>query len=204
LNQAKVYITHFPVRSYLEAQILSKESTWNITEYIRRVGAKGASADEISRDLILPPSLVYQTLKELYRLEYVFVYPREKRARTERKKRYVYDWGWGKYGVDREFADALALDGVLHVVNEILKESLLRALSEVQSICTERKELNRFIPTVGDTSLCPRCNRNHEAMEFFYAVILKAVDEFIGRSPEFHDFLLRFGYAKQSLQAIRE
>src|SRR5713226_2408392 len=75
---ARTYLTHFPVQSYLEADVLSKESTWNILEYARRAVARGVTAEEMSKALNLPASVVYSTLKELRRLGFVFIYPREK------------------------------------------------------------------------------------------------------------------------------
>ena len=103
-------MTHFPVKSYIEADILSKESTWRIMDRIRQAGAKGITAEEITQQEQIPVSIVYTTLKELYRLEYVFLYPRQKKEKGERKKRFVCERGsWGKYGIDKEF-DAIIIE----------------------------------------------------------------------------------------------
>ena len=109
--------------------------------HIREVGARGISADEISKDLNLPASIVYSTLKELRRLDFVFIYPREKRPRNERKKRYVCERGtWGKYGIESHFSDALTFSGEIETINEKLKENLLEIFANVHSDFSTRKE----------------------------------------------------------------
>lgn len=80
VKNIKAYMTHFPVKSYIEADILSKETTWRIMDYIRQAGAHGITAEDIIGKEKIPASVVYSTLKELYRLEYVFLYPREKKG----------------------------------------------------------------------------------------------------------------------------
>jgi hypothetical protein len=194
---AKTYLTHFPVRSYLEADVLSKESTWKIMQHIRRAGARGSSADEISKDLNLPPSIVYSTLKELRRLDFIFTYPREKRLRNERKKRYVCERAtWGKYGIDTHFLEALVLGGEIEMINERLKGDLLGIFAEIHNDFSRKKELRAFLPISSESNICPKCNRSHEAMEFFYAIILRAIDSFIAESSEFNHFLAERGYSK--------
>ena len=195
-SRERGYLTHFPVCSYLEAQILSKDTTWEILEYVKFAGARGTSASEVSKDLSLPPSVVYSTLKELCRLGYIFIYPREKRPRGERKKKYVYEKiVGGKFGINKEFAGALELEGELKLVVETLKEPLLTVLAKVYDDFTYRTELKAFLPAAGEVNFCPRCNLNHNAIEFFYAVILAALDEFMNENDEFRDFLGRLGYA---------
>lgn len=194
---AKTYLTHFPVRSYLEADILSRENTWKIMQHIRRAGARGSSADEISKDLSLPTSIVYSTLKELRRLEFIFTYPREKRPRKERKKRYVCERGtWGKYGIDPQFMEALVLEGKIGAINEKLKGDLLAIFDEIHNDFARKKELRTFLPISSESNICPKCNRSHEAMEFFYAITLKAIDSFIAESSEFNHFLAERGYSR--------
>ncbi len=179
--------------------MLSKESTWKMMQYIREAGAIGVSADEVSKELNLPPSIVYSTLKELRRLDFVFIYPREKRSRNERKKRYVCERGtWGKYGIDPQFVNALRFSGQIDSTNEKLKENLLEIFAGVHNDFSSRKELKSFLPNSNDASICPKCSRNHEAMEFFYAIILSAVDSFISESKEFNAFLSERGWSLES------
>ena len=83
----KTYLTHFPIKSYIEADILSKEITWRIMDDIRQAGANGITADEITKKESIPASVVYVTLKELYRLEFIFLYPRSRQIKSERKKK---------------------------------------------------------------------------------------------------------------------
>jgi DNA-binding transcriptional regulator GbsR (MarR family) len=54
------------------------------------------TANEIIEKEGLPASVVYSALKELYRLDYIFLYPRNKKERGDRKKRYVCERGTGE------------------------------------------------------------------------------------------------------------
>ncbi|MDV3277888.1 MAG: winged helix DNA-binding protein [Nitrososphaerales archaeon] len=195
--EAKIYLTHFPVQSFLEADALSKESTWTILENIRKAGARGVSADEISKALNLPSSVVYSTLKELRRLEFVFVYPREKKRRNERKKRYVCERAtWGKYGINPDFLTALKLEGEVYKTNEKLTPILLEVLGNVYEDFEKKTQLKMFLPRAREENICPKCDRSHEAMEFFYAILLKAMDSFITESDEFRHFLTQRGFSR--------
>jgi len=191
----KTYLTHFPVKSYLEAEILSKETTWSIMDYIRQAGAQGITADEIIEKEKIPSSVVYSTLKELYRLGYVFLYPREKRQVRERKKRFVCERStWGKYGIDEEFDGAMKISGLLESITNEIKVSIMKAFQEVHEQFTLNKQLRKFLPAKNN-NICPNCNRSHEAMEFFYASLLRTIDLMITESDEFKKFLIDKGYA---------
>ena len=195
---AKIYLTHFPVESYLEADILSKESTWQMMEFLRKKGAIGATADEISKKLNLPLSVVYSTLKELYRLKYTFVYPREMQSKDERKKRFVCDRAtWGKYGINQEFADALSLEGEIDFMMEKLRQPILETLGKVYDDFAEKRPLRKFLPVKGETHICVKCRASHEGIEFFYALLLRTVDMLLTESDEFRQFLIQHEYAVQ-------
>ena len=196
LFHARTYLTHFPVQSYLEADVLSKESTWNILEHLRRAGARGLTAGELSKTLNLPPSVVYSILKELRRLGFVFIYPRKGRVK-DRKKRYVCDKStWGKYGIENGFLNAMSFAGITDEVIESLKPALVSVLGKAFQEFGTRKELRTFLPAANLDNLCPRCERSHEAMEFVYAIVLRAIDKFITESDEFRGFLAERGYSK--------
>ncbi len=192
----KTYLTHLPVKSYLEADLLSKETTWRIMDQIRQAGAQGVTVEDITRREMIPASVVYSTLKELYRLEYVFLYPREKKRKGERKKRFVCERStWGKYRIDQEFDAALRVSGILEKMTGEMREPVTRALQGAfEQFRT--KELQRFIPTK-QTNICPNCQRSHEAMEFFYAMLLRSIDLMITESEDFKKFLIEKGYATE-------
>jgi len=197
----KIYLTHFPVRSYLEADALSKESTWKMMHYIREIGARGVTADDISKNLNLPASIVYSTLKELRRLDFVFIYPREKRPRNERRKRYVCERAtWGKYGIESHFSEALTLSGEIESINDKIKHNLLESFEDVHNDFSSRRELKPFLPHSNESNICPKCNRSHEAMEFFYAILLRSIDGFITESEEFNHFLSERGWSLESAE----
>ena len=46
---------------------------------LRQAGAKGVTAEDIIKKEKIPSSVVYSTLKDLYRLEYIFLFPRDKK-----------------------------------------------------------------------------------------------------------------------------
>jgi ribosomal protein S25 len=189
------YLTHFPVKSYQEADLLSKETTWRIMDHIRQAGAQGITVEDITRREKIPASIVYSTLKELYRQEHVFLYPREKKQKGERKKRFVCERStWGKYRIDQEFDAALRVSGVLERTTEELRQPVMNALRDAYQQFGDSKGLQRFIPTK-QTNICPNCQRSHEAMEFFYAVLLRSIDLMITDSDDFKKFLVARGYA---------
>jgi len=196
-KNVKTYLTHFPIKSYIEADILSKETTWKVMDDIRQAGANGITAEEITKKEIFPASVVYATLKELYRLEFIFLYPRSKQIKTERKRRFVCERGtWGKYVIDREFDAALKVNGLFESIAHELKEPIMKVLRETYDQFSAKRELQRFLPT-RNTNICPNCQRSHEAMEFFYATILRTIDLMITESDDFKKFLLDRGYAKE-------
>lgn len=191
----KTYLTHFPVKSYLEADILSKETTWRIMDYIRQAGAHGITAEDIIKKEKIPASVVYSTLKELYRLEFVFLYPREKKTKGERSKRFVCERStWGKYGIDKEFDALLRVSGLLESITEEMRVPVMKAFRHMYEEFGVRKELQKFLPTK-QTNICPNCQRSHEAMEFFYATLLRSIDLMITESDEFKKFLVEMKYA---------
>lgn len=196
----KTYLTHFPVKSYIEADILSKETTWRIMDHIRQAGANGITAEEITQEEQIPVSIVYTTLKELYRLEYVFLYPRQKKEKGERRKRFVCERGtWGKYGIDKEFDTVIKINGILEATMKDIRQPIMKTFKEIYDKFSSKKELQQFLPTK-DTNICPNCQRSHESMEFFYAILLRSIDIMITESTEFKEFLVEKGYASKDQQ----
>ena len=188
-------MTHFPVKSYIEADILSKETTWRIMDRMRQAGAKGITAEEITQQEQIPASIVYTTLKEVYRLEFVFLFPRKKRKKGERKKRFVCERGtWGKYGIDKEFDTIIKIHGITEAIMNDLRQPIMKTFEEIYDKFSSKKELHQFLPTK-DTNICPNCQRSHESMEFFYAILLRSIDLMITESKEFKEFLINKGYA---------
>ena len=193
----KTYLTHFPVKSYMEADLLSKETTWRIMDHIRQAGAQGITVEDITRREKIPASVVYSTLKELYRQEHVFLYPREKKQKGERKKRFVCERStWGKYRIDQDFDAALKMSGILERITDEMRQPIMNALKDAYEQFGATKELQRFVPTK-QTNICPNCQRSHEAMEFFYATLLRSVDLMITDSDDFKKFLVDKGYATE-------
>jgi DNA-binding transcriptional regulator GbsR (MarR family) len=164
-------------------------------DLLRQAGAKGITAEEITQQEQIPASVVYTTLKELYRLEYVFLYPRQKKEKGERKKRFVCERGtWGKYGIDEEFDAVIKVNGIIEKIANDLRQPIMETFNDIYEKFSSKKELNQFLPTK-DTNICPNCQRSHESMEFFYAILLRSIDLMITESKEFKEFLIEKGYA---------
>jgi len=194
-KNVKTYLTHFPVKSYHEADLLSRETTWRIMDHIRQSGSQGITARDITEKEKIPASVVYSTLKELYRLEFIFLYPREKKRRGERMKRFVCERStWGKYRIDQEFDSALRVSGILERITDEMRQPVTKALQDAYEQFGKTKELQKFIPSK-NTNICPNCSRSHEAMEFFYATLLRSIDLMITESEDFKQFLVDRGYA---------
>jgi hypothetical protein len=194
--KSKSYLTHIPVRSHLEADILSKESTWNILGRVRAAGASGIAAQDIVKELDLPATIVYSTLKELRRLEFISILPKDRNNR-ERKRRYVCERAtWGKYRVDSAFMHAISYEGVTRVLGEKLKGSMLEVFSNLFDEFATKSKLRPFAPVSDESRICPICNRNHEASEFVFAILLATLDTFITESNEFRELLVEKGFAR--------
>jgi len=164
---------------------------------IRQAGAKGITAEEITKEEQIPVSIVYTTLKELYRLEYIFLYPRQKKDKGERKKRFVCERGtWGKYGIEKEFDTVIKINGILEMVIKDMRHPIMKTFEAIYDQFSSKRELQQFLP-IRDTNICPNCQRSHESMEFFYAILLKSIDLMITESAEFKEFLIKKGYAKE-------
>jgi hypothetical protein len=194
-KNVKTYLTHFPVKSYHEADLLSRETTWRIMDYIRQSGSQGITAADITEKERIPASVVYSTLKELYRLEFIFLYPSDKKRKGERRKRFVCERStWGKYRIDQEFDSALRVSGILERITDEMREPVTKALQVAYEQFGKTKELEKFLPTK-QANICPNCQRSHEAMEFFYATLLRSIDLMITESEDFKKFLVERGYA---------
>ncbi len=196
--KTRSYLTHIPVRSHLEADILSRESTWNILSCVKNAGAAGASTDEIVKELNLPSTTVYTTLKELTRQEFLLVLPKERKKNPkERKKRYLCEKPtWGKYRIDPAFMNAISYENVIKILAEKLNQPILEVFSNLFEEFKTKSKLKSLLPVSEESRICPICKRNHEATEFVFAIILAALDSFLTESPEFTNLLIEKGYAK--------
>ena len=91
--------------------------------------------------------MVYSTLKELYRLEFIFLYPSEKKRKGERMKRFVCERStWGKYRIDQEFDSALRVSGMLERITDEMRQPVTKALQDAYEQFSETKELQKFLP----------------------------------------------------------
>jgi len=166
-------------------------------DHIRQSGSQGITAADITAKEKIPASVAYSTLKELYRLEFIFLYPREKKRKGERRKRYVCERStWGKYRIDQEFDSALRVSGILERITDEMRQPVMNALKDAYDQFGATKELQRYIPTK-NTNICPNCQRSHEAMEFFYATLLRSIDLMITDSEDFKKFMVSRGYATE-------
>jgi hypothetical protein len=164
-------------------------------DHIRQSGSQGITAADITAKEKIPASVVYSTLKELYRLEFIFLYPSEKKLKGERRKRFVCERStWGKYRIDQEFDSALRVSGILERITDEMRQPVTKALQDAYEQFGATKELQKFLPSK-EVNICPNCQRSHEAMEFFYATLLRSIDLMITESEDFKKFLVDRGYA---------
>lgn len=101
---------------------------------------------------------------------------------------------WGKYGIDDEFDATLRVSGLLESITEEMRAPVMKVFREVYEQFSTKRELQKFLPTE-QTNICPNCQRSHEAMEFFYAILLRSIDLMITESDEFKKFLVDIKYA---------
>lgn len=187
--KSQVYVSTYHVASRYEAEVLAKSDVWNVLNYLHRKGPKGATADEISREVGVSLSVTYSTLKELRKLDIVRVYSREEGARKMRKKTYTFRTDTlGQCHANDHFAYAMKISGELEHVGRQLNSPLLRALDDAFAHFAARRELQSFLPRDDPGAICPRCHKNHDAVEFFRTIGLLAVQDFI-ESEEFQKFL---------------
>ena len=188
--KSQIYVSTFHVGSRSEAEVLAKSDVWEILTYLHRKGPKGATADEISREVGVSLSVTYSTLKELRKLDIVRAYPREEGKRKMRKKAYAFRTdALGQCHATNEFAYAMKMSGELEHISHGVNGPLLQALDDAYAHFVSRRELQPFLPSDDPGAICPRCHRNHEAVEFFRTICLLAVQDFISESGEFQNFL---------------
>jgi len=82
----------------------------------------------------------------------------------------------------------------LYVVYDEMRQPVTKALQDAYEQFGATKELQKFLPTQ-QVNICPNCQRSHEAMEFFYATLLRSIDLMITESEDFKKFLAERGYA---------
>lgn len=187
---AQVYASSYPVTSRSEAEVLSKRDVWKVLNYLHRKGAKGATAQEISHELGLSLSVAYATLRDMNRFDIISVSSREDGRRKVRKKAYACRTNtWGQCRADVHFAEAMRISGELKQLGRELNGPLLQALDAIYVHFSSRRELKQFLPTDDPGAICPKCHRNHEAVEFFCTIILLAGENLVWESGEFEKFL---------------
>ena len=192
----QIYVSSYPVTTRSEAEVLSKRDVWDVLNYLHRKGPKGATADEISSRLGISRSVTYATLRDLHRFEIISVYSREEGRKKIRKKAYACRTNtWGQCRADVHFADAMRMSGELEQMNRELVGPLLQALDDVYVHFSSRRELKPFLPSNDLEGICPKCHRNHEAVEFFCTIILLAVQGLVSESEEFEKFLVERRFA---------
>lgn len=189
-KNSQVYVSSYPVVTRSEAEVLSKGYVWDVLSYLHRRGPMGAPAEEISREVGISLSVTYSILKDLHRFDIVSVYSRQEGRKKVRRKAYACRTDtWGQCRADVHFADAMRISGELGQMNRELNGPLLRILDDVYVHFASRNELKPFLPSDDPDGICPKCKRNHEAVEFFCTICYLAIQSFISESKEFERFL---------------
>jgi hypothetical protein len=189
------YLGHFPIGSPREAQAFSRPKVWDIYEYVRRAGGRGVSADEISESLDVPRTDTYNALKALAHLGYLFISPRDRRSRGERKRRYVCEKiPWSKYLIEKEVVSSLADSDAVRSQVENLKGFLFNGLLQVyDAMAKDHKDL---LPLPSQERFCPKCGTSHEALEFFHAIVIGLLSAAMDDTEAFREFLSLLGSSR--------
>ena len=197
LGPARSYVTHLPINDPMKAKVLSRQVAWDILSHIRASGSNGVSAGDISTSMNIPLGDVYSTLRDFTLHELAFKVPRTTRLHRGRRKRYVSDKiTWKSYTVDRGLTRILEREGILKDLTERLREPFLMALTQAKELLS-KTEFNSQLPWPGKAGLCHRCGMNHEALDFFNALLMSLGAGFM-EGEAFKTFFHNLGFSDRN------
>lgn len=200
----KYFIT-IPVSDWQLAKLLGSETNWKILETLRNVGMNGLSAEEISKQIKVPKSTVYNILDKLASAgvaESTMRRPHWGRPPDEFKTRfrgkptrvYIECVPWGEWAFDEEFLDSLdpILEGIEKNVDDLRKKWLSILEKIISAYQTDERE--KFF---AHDAIHERCGRSHEGMEFLYAISLELIREILN-GKDFNELARKLNFMKQS------
>lgn len=177
-----LFLTNFAVRNWKQASALGTESNWRIMNEARNSGTAGITAEELSRNLDLPLSTVYASLKMLENLDL----KQSKKKRGERTRVYR-ELCWQvahKFGINQDFLNEVRRE--IKKITEAIEPVLLENLEQI----VENPKYRKYMPP---TRKCPVCKTTHEAYDFFHAVTVMAA-HYCLHPGKFYRFLRKLDY----------
>lgn len=212
----KSYFQGYYCRDDLHLQVINKDSNRKILEALRDAYPTGLSVEELSEVTKLPIKTVYAQKAELYREYYINHIEEEKKNQRGRpskrqeplifRKRArlvieelfgIHDIYEGNKPVPLPPGHTIYSEGFTDTLNKItLKEekneifiTILEYVKKVYSRSYNNDEITeKWAPKKDTNYCCSQCGLNHEARDFFRAVLLNLLDEF-EESKYFIDFL---------------
>jgi hypothetical protein len=198
IERVRAYVTHTPVNTPLEAQVLSRKDAWDILSYIRSSSRNGVTAGELAKALAIPLGDVYSVLRKLADTELIFKTPRGMRPWNERSRRYAFEkLSWKRYGLDKTLTRVLEEDKVLSGLVQRLGNQFLESMTRIHDQM-HGTDLTSILPRSGESNFCVECGTSHEAIDFFSALIIAIGKTFI-ESDEFKTLLFNLGYSRDTL-----
>lgn len=180
------YLDSIPVTSESDAKILGSAAGWEILEELRGVGIDGLTVNEIAASLDLPTSTVYGVLRQLTAANLVkqkrykkkVGAPDKKRREDElrtgkKKKIYLENINWGAISFDDDFGLF-----VEKKVKEIIEQSDIsgQCSSLIDKIIAKMKADADGKDMLPSKNICPNCEKDHEAAELIWALLLAIID----------------------------
>ena len=198
-----MYFETVPIREQREAKVLASGSGWEIIDLLRGRGVVGCTAEEISEELDLPVSTVYDTLSKLRAAGFVEVRryrprlgrpdkdAREEEERTgKQKKIYTEHIRWGGSTFYIEF-DRFLVEEIDNIIDKSdIVEQCANLVNDIISKMKQTKAGRNFLPLPDE---CPHCHFSHDTKEFTYALIAAIADR-IKKNNKIDKILEEHGY----------
>jgi DNA-binding transcriptional ArsR family regulator len=197
------YFETIAIREEREAKILGSGSGWEILGLLRDNGMYGCTAEELSEELDLPLSTVYDTLNKLRAVGFIETRRFQKRIgapdkdaieeerRTgKQKKIYIECIHWGSSSFNIDFDRFLVEDIDKIIYNSDIDEQCSIIIDKIISRMKTTPDGKKFLPSTVD---CPRCHFSHEAREYARALIF-AIEDRIRKSEKIWKVFEKHGY----------
>ena len=170
-NERVDYFESIEVASPSAAKVLALEKVWDILEYVHQ-SPKGVRSIEVTKEFGIDKNQAYQKLKLL--LEYDFIKHKKEKGgpgRKQQRKTLLYVSGiWGSHSLQEDFEELMdeklgkyVTEKVVPVLLDYFREAI-RLKNDV--------DFNAWIPR--GRKYCPDCKADHQALEFFNALIAYA------------------------------
>ena len=197
------YFITIPIFDCQMAKLLGSETNWRILEALRNVGAKGLSAEEISKKIKVPKPSVYSILNKLEATGWVqgttkrptWGRPSKKvkqRSSGKPTRIFIETIPWGLNVLDDEFIESLdpVLKDMKNNVDE-LKEKWLSILEKI-ALTYQTDNLKKFYP---QDPINDEWGHSREGLEFLRAISSELLWEILN-GKDFDELARRHKFMK--------